>query len=106
MATIPDGSLKSWRDNERIDAANYTQEREVLRAAINDAQEQINVLKEATKKDVPGGVIGVDEYGHAYTTMFYDFINGRPFNDTIDDIYKRLDDIDAAIAGIVQTING
>ncbi|MFE3973192.1 MULTISPECIES: M14 family zinc carboxypeptidase [unclassified Peribacillus] len=47
MARIPDGTLKEWRDVDRVDATAYTIEREVLRVAVNDAQDQVDELKMA-----------------------------------------------------------
>lgn len=41
MARIQDGTFKNWQDGEIIHAAEYKQEREILRAASNDMHENI-----------------------------------------------------------------
>lgn len=104
MARIPEGVFRNWSDKDRVEAAIYKTEQEAIRTAINDSQDQIDDLKNASvlgsdgvnqvidqRKNTPSGVIGIDEDGWAYTNMFYDFINGRPFDDTIDDFYGKID---------------
>jgi hypothetical protein len=44
MARISEGTLKGWRDNERVDATTYVREQEVFRTAINDTQDQVDAL--------------------------------------------------------------
>lgn len=36
MANIPDGSFKAWQDTQTMHAADYVQERDMMKAAVND----------------------------------------------------------------------
>lgn len=44
MAKIPDNTFQNWVDGQTIDGSTYTQEREMLRVAVNDNFDQIETL--------------------------------------------------------------
>jgi hypothetical protein len=48
MAKITDGTFKNWQDTEIIHASEYTQEREILRVAVNDNDTRIGSLESST----------------------------------------------------------
>lgn len=45
MARIPDGTLRDWKDKDIVNAADYKQEREVLRTATNDNDERLKTIE-------------------------------------------------------------
>jgi hypothetical protein len=47
VAKINDGVFKNWQDVETIHAAEYVQEREMLRVAANDNAERIESIEES-----------------------------------------------------------
>lgn len=49
MAKISDGVFKNWQDTETIHSSEYKQEREMLRAAVNDNHERLSSLEESTE---------------------------------------------------------
>jgi hypothetical protein len=50
MARIPEGVLKGWRDNNRIEATDYVREQEIFRQAINHTQDQVDVFNNAVQE--------------------------------------------------------
>jgi hypothetical protein len=42
MAKINDGTLKDWKDGDKVTADLYEADREILRAAINDTDSKTN----------------------------------------------------------------
>jgi hypothetical protein len=48
MAKIADGSFKNWVDTQIIGASDYVQEREMLRAAVNDNDSRLGTLESST----------------------------------------------------------
>jgi hypothetical protein len=45
MAKIADGTLNDWQDGETIKAADYVQEREIIRVAVNDNDGRLGTLE-------------------------------------------------------------
>lgn len=48
MAKITDGTFRDWQDTETINAAEYKRERELLKVAINDNDDRLVDLQQAT----------------------------------------------------------
>lgn len=58
MARISDGTFKQWADGDTVTAAEYMQELEIIRAAVNSTDDDVTILKSAssgTIKRVPSG---------------------------------------------------
>lgn len=54
MGRIPDGTLKNWQDNEKVLAADYKRELEILRVANNDNHDNIIELQTAVLGEITG----------------------------------------------------
>lgn len=48
MARISKDQFRDWSDKEKVNASDYVSERELLRVALNDNQEQIDDIKTST----------------------------------------------------------
>ena len=47
MAKITDGTFKDWQETEIVHASDYTQEREMLRLAVNDNDERLGSIEDS-----------------------------------------------------------
>ena len=63
MANIPDGTFNDWQDTQVIHATEYKQEREMLRAAVNDNDSRLK----AVETNQQGTITGI-RYGTAFPT--------------------------------------
>lgn len=48
MARIGEESFRKWQDRDKVNASDYMSERELMRVALNDNQEQIDTLRNST----------------------------------------------------------
>ena len=48
MAKITDGTFQNWQDGQTIHGSDYTKERELLRAAVNDNDSRLGTLESST----------------------------------------------------------
>jgi hypothetical protein len=56
MATVSDGTFKDWQDSDVMHANDYVQEREIIRAALNDNAKRVGALEASTSGVALGNV--------------------------------------------------
>lgn len=96
MAKIADGTLRNWNDGETVYEKDYEQDREILRAAINDTDTRVDNTYTKVEVDDKINTAASTAYVQTGTTFPSSPVDGQQFFKNDTDLYYIYDAGNAA----------